>query len=77
MRASLSMSMNRESAEKYARNPNNRNIVAMIALFILSFLFYFLASFFGYLGGSAAVKDSTISSNIEGSSTDSNTADNF
>jgi len=46
--------MNRDEAEKFAKNPANRAIVAMISLFILSFLFYFLSAFFGYLGGSGS-----------------------
>ena len=78
MRANLQMkAMNREEAEKFARNPANRAIVAMVSLFLLSFLFYFLSAFFGYLGGSGAAAPKTIMTEDGEVNTDVNAADSF
>ena len=57
--------MNREDAEMFARNPKNRPLVAMIVLFLLSFVLYFLSAFFGYLGGSGAKSTTITTENTE------------
>ena len=44
-------SMNKDEAIAYAKNPNNRAIVAIPVLLVLAFIFYVLASFFSYVGG--------------------------
>ena len=53
MKASIDMrSMSKDQAIEYAKNPNNRAIVAIPVLLVLAFIFYVLASFFAYVGGS-------------------------
>lgn len=71
--------MNRDEAEKFARNPANLSIVVMIALFILSFLFYFLSAFFGYLGGSggSVTQTAIVTSSTSPDSDSSSAADSF
>ena len=53
MKASIDVHvMKRDEMEAYAKNPNNRLIVAIPVLLVASFLFYVLTVFFQYLGGS-------------------------
>ncbi len=62
MKASIDVNiktMDRKQIEAYARDPKNGYIVAIPILLILSFLFYVLAGFFSYLGGSSSDSDSS------------------
>ena len=59
MRAKVSMNMqgmSRDQVEQYARDPKNRFVVAIPILLVLAFLFYLLAGFFSYLGGSSTAE---------------------
>ena len=69
MKARVSMNMqgmSREQVEQYARDPKNRYIVAIPILLVLAFLFYILAGFFSYLGGSSAAEKSVEQSLMSG-----------
>lgn len=67
--------MNRAEAEAYAKDPKNRNVVAIPLLLVASFLFYILAAFFSTLGGGDA--STSVEEGMLAGVADSNAADSF
>ena len=78
MRAKLDVKiMTRQEVEEYSRDPKNRWIVAIPILLVLSFIFYVLAGFFSYLGGSGEEGKKSFDSDAMTGVSDFNAADNF
>lgn len=76
MKAKVDISMmNRAEAEKYAKDPKNRMVVAVPLLLVASFIFYVLAAFFSSLGGGAA--SSSLEDGMLAGVSDYNAADSF
>ena len=72
--------MSRDEAIKFAKNPANHAMVAMIVLFLVAFLLYFLSAFLGYMTGAndpTSKTRMTIGEDGELVQSDSNAADSF